>query len=269
MLVVIDVGNSEVKLGLLSDGRIVSTRRTATHAQTARFDAEGLLLDALGSQGSAIAVLDAIALVSVVPRWTDSVTDLAARLGVDLLVADPATIPMAVNVRRPERVGADRLLNAYAASRLHGAPAIVVDLGTATTVDAVDADGAFVGGAIAPGLELGLRALASGTAQLPRAPLAVPSAAIGRDTAEAIQSGTVFGHVGLVRELVDRMTREMVSDADQRPTVVVTGGLSRGAWVHLLPGVDVVDPDLTLRGLAVLHAEHTARVPPATTPTSR
>jgi type III pantothenate kinase len=97
----------------------------------------------------------------------------------------------------------------------------------------------------------------------------VPSSAIGRDTAEAIQSGTVFGHVGLVRELVDRMTHELASDADGRPTVVVTGGLSRGAWVDLLRGVDVIDPDLTLRGLAVLHAEHAARVPPAASTMTR
>jgi type III pantothenate kinase len=263
MLVVIDAGNSEVKLALVRDGRIVSTRRAPTHGRTGRYDAEGLLLEAFGSHGGAIAVMEGIVLVSVVPSWTAAVADLGARLGVPVLVADAATIPIPADVSRAELVGADRLVNAYAAARLHETPAIVIDLGTATTVDAVDADGTFVGGAIAPGLELGLRALASGTALLPRVPLAAPPAAIGRDTAGAIQSGVVLGHVGLVHELVARIAIELGQGDGRRPIVVVTGGLSREPWVALLEGVDAVDPDLTLRGLALLHTEVAAAVAPS------
>ena len=266
MLVAIDAGNSEVKLAVIRHGRVLAVRRAATRSRLAAYDVDGLLADALGLDpasvggGSTVAAIEAFALVSVVPRWTEAAADLARRLGRPLLVADPATIPMAVHLPAPDRVGADRLLNAFAALRLHGAPVIVVDLGTASTVDAVDAAGAFVGGAIAAGLELSLAALASGTAQLPRVPPRMPERAIGRDTAEALQSGAVLGHIGLVRELTGRIAAELTRDGGPRPRIVVTGGLSAAPWSSQLPGVDVMDPELTLKGLALLHAEVGAAV---------
>ncbi len=261
MLVAIDAGNSEVKLAIIRHGRVLSLRRTATRSRLAAYDVDGLLADALGvdpvnvGSGSTLAAIEAFALVSVVPRWTEAVADLTRRMGRPLLMASPATIPIPVHVPDPEGVGADRLLDAFAAVRLHGAPAIVVDLGTATTVDAVDAAGAFVGGAIAAGLELGLAALASGTARLPRVPAAMPQRAIGRDTAEALQSGAVLGHVGLVRELTERIGAELMQAGGPRPRIVVTGGLSAATWASQLRGADVIDPELTLKGLALLHAE--------------
>ncbi len=260
MLVAIDAGNSEVKLAIIRHGRVLAVRRAATRSRAAAYDVDGLLADALGldstsvGAGSTVAAIEAVALVSVVPRWTEAVRDLTRRMGRSLLMAGPATIPMPVHVPHPERIGADRLLGAFAALRLHGAPVIVIDLGTATTVDAVDASGAFVGGAIAAGLELGLAALASGTARLPRVPAAMPERAIGRDTSEALQSGAVLGHIGLVRELTERIAAELTGDG-ARPRVVVTGGLSAAPWSSALPGVDVIDPELTLKGLALLHAE--------------
>ncbi len=253
MLVAIDVGNSEVKLALVRDGRVLAVRRAPTRARAASYDVEGLLVAALENASSS--TIDAIAMVSVVPRWGEAVTEFAARIGRPLLVADAGTIPMSVRLPQPGAVGADRLLDAFAALRLHGAPVIVVDLGTATTVDAVAADGAFVGGAIAPGLSLGLVALSSGTARLPHVSLATPGRAIGRDTDEAIRSGAVFGHVGVVRELTTRIAGELVPPGAPRPTVVVTGGLSAAPWVELLDDVDIIDPQLTLKGLSLLHAE--------------
>jgi type III pantothenate kinase len=261
MLVAIDVGNTEVKLAIIRHGRVLAVRRAATRSRVAAYDVDGLLADALGLDaasvggGSTVAAIEAVALVSVVPRWTEAVRDVARRMSRPLLMAGPGTIPIPVHVPHPERVGADRLLDAFAALRLHGAPVIVVDLGTATTVDAVDASGAFVGGAIAAGLELGLAALASGTARLPRVPAAMPERAIGRDTSEALQSGAVLGHIGLVRELTERIAAELTGDDGARPQVVVTGGLSAAPWSSALPGVDVIDPELTLKGLALLHAE--------------
>jgi len=261
MLVAIDAGNSEVKLAIIRHGRVLSLRRTATRSRLAAYDVDGLLADALGvdpvsvGSGSTLAAIEAFALVSVVPRWTEAAADLTRRMGRPLLMASPATIPIPVHVLDPEGVGADRLLDAFAAVRLHGAPAIVVDLGTATTVDAVDAAGAFVGGAIAAGLELGLAALASGTARLPRVPAAMPQRAIGRDTAEALHSGAVLGHVGLVRELTERIGAELMQAGGPRPRIVVTGGLSAATWASQLRGADVIDPELTLKGLALLHAE--------------
>jgi type III pantothenate kinase len=135
---------------------------------------------------------------------------------------------------------------------------VVVDFGTATTFDCVAADGAYVGGAIAPGLELGLEALAARTAKLPRIDLAVPDRAIGRDTVGAMQSGIVNGYLALANGLLAQIRRELAESQAVSPEVVkaiLTGGLSAAPWARLVDGVEVIDPDLTLKGLAILHAE--------------
>jgi type III pantothenate kinase len=263
MVVAIDVGNSAVKVALVHRDRVESVRRLATRDGAAR---HGLARDlgALLAGPGAPEAGEGISLVSVVPSWTDLVTETAATLGFPLLIADHDSIPMEVRLPRPESVGPDRLVSAYAAERMYGAPVIVVDLGTATTVDAVDVDGAFAGGAIAPGIEVGLRGLAGGTALLPRVAPDLPATAIGRDTESAIQSGVMLGHVGAVRELVTRIARELVPGERKRPTVVVTGGFSEAPVARLLlvdggsglpPVADALEPYLTLRGLALLNQE--------------
>ncbi|MEO5885395.1 MAG: type III pantothenate kinase, partial [Candidatus Limnocylindrales bacterium] len=130
----------------------------------------------------------------------------------------------------------------------------------ATTLDCVAADGAYVGGAIAPGLELGLEALAARTAKLPRVELRTPDLAIGRDTVSAIRSGTIFGYVGLATALLTKVRRELADLAGIEPSAVraiLTGGLSAAPWATSIDGVDIIDPDLTLKGLGILHAEVT------------
>jgi type III pantothenate kinase len=169
-------------------------------------------------------------------------------------------VPLAIRVDRPSEVGADRLVNALAAARLYGTPAVVVDFGTATTLDCVATDGAYVGGAIAPGLELGLEALAARTAKLPRIELRAPDRAIGRDTVTAMQSGTVFGYQALAAGLLARVRRELADLAEIEPSevrAILTGGLSAAPWAAALDGIDAIDPDLTLTGLAILHADLT------------
>jgi type III pantothenate kinase len=183
---------------------------------------------------------------------------VAARRDRPLLLAGAGTVPLPIRVDRPGEVGADRLVNALAAARLHGTPAVVADFGTATTFDCVAADGAYVGGAIAPGLELGLEALAAKTAKLPRIELRAPDRAIGRDTVSAMQAGTIFGYQALAAGLLARIRRELaetsgVAAAEVR--TILTGGLSAAPWAAAIEGVDVIDPDLTLRGLGILHAE--------------
>ena len=135
---------------------------------------------------------------------------------------------------------------------------MVVDFGTATTLDCVGADGAYVGGAIAPGLELGLEALAARTAKLPRIELRTPDRAIGRDTVSAMQSGTIFGYQALASGLLARVRGELADASGTAPAdvrAILTGGLSAAPWARGVDGVDVIDPDLTLKGLAILHAE--------------
>ena len=258
MLLALDIGNTNVTVGLFRAGALLATRRAATNPRATTDEVEFLLDGLLRLDGIAIADLDAIALASVVPILTGAVEMIAERRDRPLLVASAGTVPLAVRVDRPDDVGADRLVNALAAARLHGTPAVVVDFGTATTLDCVASDGAYVGGAIAPGLELGLEALAARTAKLPRIELRAPDRAIGRDTVSAMQSGTIFGYQALAAGLLARVRVELADANDVAPAdvrAILTGGLSAAPWARSLEGIDAIDPDLTLKGLAILHAE--------------
>ncbi len=258
MLLALDIGNTNLTVGLFRAGALLATRRAATNPRATTDEVELLLDGLLRLDGIAIGDLDAIAVASVVPALTGAVEAIAERRDRPLLVASAGTVPLAVRVDRPDDVGADRLVNALAAARLHGTPAVVVDFGTATTLDCVASDGAYVGGAIAPGLELGLEALAARTAKLPRIELRAPDRAIGRDTVSAMQSGTIFGYQALAAGLLARVRVELADANDVAPAdvrAILTGGLSAAPWARALEGIDAIDPDLTLKGLAILHAE--------------
>jgi type III pantothenate kinase len=258
MLLAVDIGNTNITLGIVAGGALVATRRAGTQRTTTADELEMLLAGLLGLDDRSLADIKGIALASVVPALTTMTERVAARRGIGVLVATAGTVPLAIRVDRPGEVGPDRLVNALAAQRLYGTPAVVVDFGTATTFDCVGPDGAYVGGAIAPGLELGLEALAARTARLPRIELRTPDRAIGRDTVSAMQSGTVFGYQALATGLLARVRAELAEQAGVAPETVhtiLTGGLSAAPWARAIEGVDVIDPDLTLKGLAILHAE--------------
>jgi type III pantothenate kinase len=258
VLLAVDVGNSNVTIGSFRNGSLVAVRRASTPRAGTADELELLVEGLLRLDDAAFADVSAVVAASVVPAVGTALEAVTARRERPLLLAGAGTVPLPIRVDRPGDVGPDRLVNALAASRLHGLPAIVVDLGTATTFDCVAHDGAFVGGVIAPGVELGLAALASGTARLPRVELRTPERAIGRDTAAAMQSGTVLGHVAMVQGLLGRARRELADAGDRAPAdvhVVLTGGLSRAPFAGSIEGVEAVDPDLTLKGLAILHAE--------------
>jgi type III pantothenate kinase len=258
MLLAIDIGNTNTTIGLLRNGALVATRRAASNARATADEVEFTLDGLLHLDDASFGDVDAIACASVVPALTAHIETIAARRERPLTIATAGIVPLAVRTERPGEVGADRLVNALAAGRLYGTPAIVIDFGTATTFDCVAADGAYVGGAIAPGLELGLEALAARTAKLPRIELRAPDRAIGRDTVSAMQSGTVFGYQALVAGLLTRIRRELADQAGIAPAdvrAILTGGLSAAPWARDLEGIDAIDPDLTLKGLAILHAE--------------
>ena len=255
MILALDVGNTNMSLGIVRGGDVGAARRAATRPQATAEELARTLDELLEPDGVALAGIELLLLVSVVPAVTTNIAEMCAKHGIRLIVADAATLPMTIRVDQPAEVGADRLVGAFAAALLYGAPAIVVSLGTATTFNVVDADGAFIGGAIAPGLGLGLRALAERTAQLPSVGIDLPGRSIGRDTVSAIQSGAVLGHVALVEGLV----RRQVAELGQSPKVVLTGGLARLPWAQSISGVDAIEPLLTLRGLALLQRELAAR----------
>jgi len=256
MLLVIDAGNSHVTVGRAEGGALVSSRRAATRPGATTDELEILLEDLLGLDASSLAAIAAVAVASSVPALEEVFAAIAERRGIRYAIAAAGTIPMVIDVERPAEVGPDRLVNAYAAVHLLGTPAVVVDCGTATTFDAVDARGAFVGGAIAPGLQLGLEALAARTARLPLVELRVPDVTLGRDTASAIRGGAVLGHRMMIEGLLGRMRRELAADAGIAPhqvRAILTGGLSRLPWARAIEGLDGIDPDLTLKGLVHFH----------------
>jgi type III pantothenate kinase len=257
MLLAIDIGNSNLTAGLVHGEAVVASRRAATRLSATADELEMLIDDLLRLDGGSLSDVTGISLASVVPDVARSMEAMAERRGLQLLIATAAIMPMPVRADRPAEVGVDRLVNALAVAKLYGTPAIVVDFGTATKFDCVARDGGFVGGAIAPGLKLGMEALATRTAKLPRVDLAEPKKAIGGDTVAALQSGIMLGYRAMTLGLIDRIRLELArtqkADASSIQ-VVLTGGLSQTEWARSLPGVDAVDPELTLKGLAILWA---------------
>jgi type III pantothenate kinase len=257
MLLALDIGNTNVTLGLVHGEAIIAARRATTRAASTADELEVLIDGLLHLDGASMSDVSGISLASVVPSLTGVTASMADRRGIPLMVAGPGNMPMPIRVQRPTEVGADRLVNGVAVARLYGTPAIVVDFGTATTFDCIARDGAYVGGAIAPGLELGLEALASRTARLPRIELQEPAKVIGTDTVSAMQSGVVIGYRSLTIGLLEKIRIELGRAEKVDPNsiqVVLTGGLSAAPWARSLPEVDAIDPELTLKGLAILWA---------------
>jgi len=249
MLLAIDIGNTNITLGLY-DGE---ARRAAWRLATAHErmpDEYGLqMLGLLSHAGVAPAQLTGVVLASVVPPLTGTFHQACTHyLGAVPLVVD-AGVKTGVRIRYedPKAVGADRVADAAAARRLYGTPACVVDFGTATTFDAISAEGDYLGGAIAPGIGIAAEALFQRTAKLPRVDLARPPAAIGRNTVHAIQSGMLFGYAGLVEGMVARFRAELGPGTK----VIGTGGLAELIAPETTV-IEVVAPWLTLDGLRII-----------------
>lgn len=248
-LLAVDAGNTNVVLGAYRDAALVATWRTATvHDRTE--DELAVMVDALlGREGLSLAQVDALVLGSVVPPLTLAFQRLADRyLGGHALVIGPG-IKTGVRLRvdNPSEVGADRIANTLAAHRRYGGPAIIVDFGTSTNLDVVSADGDFLGGAFAPGLEVSAESLFGRASRLFRVSLTAPRDAIGKNTVDCLRSGIVFGYVGLIEGLVRRITAELPS----APRVIATGGLAK-TIAPLTSAIERVDDDLTLEGLRLL-----------------
>jgi type III pantothenate kinase len=251
MLLALDVGNTHVVGGLFDAERLTTSWRINTQPNATADELEALWRGLFAARGIEPASLAGACLASVVPAATPGYQQLLEHtLGlrtVHVGVGGGVDLGLEVKVTNPTEAGADRLANALAARERHGKPAIVVDFGTTTNFDVVSADGNYVGGALAPGVTASLEALASRAAKLFRVPLVKPAAAIGRDTASAMQSGAVFGYVGLVEGLIDRIRAELGGSA----LTVATGGLAR-LIAPETDRIDRVDPDLTLHGIRLI-----------------
>ena len=254
-LLACDIGNTNVSFGLFEDGRLAGSWRATSRATATPDEAAALTAGLLALDGRRLAELDAVAIASVVPPLTETYEQfLRERMNLAPVRIDAAALAgvLAIEIDRPAEAGADRLVNALAARTEFGGPAIVVDSGTSTNFDLVSAEGAYIGGAIAPGLGLSLEALVGYASKLPRIELRRPPSAIGANTVHAMQSGTVLGYIGLVSGLLTALRGELIerSPAGSRVTVVATGGYTHQAWLHEVPGIDAFEPDLTLSGIS-------------------
>jgi type III pantothenate kinase len=250
MLLALDVGNTNIALGLY-DGDLPGPRwRLATdHARMP--DEYGLLMiHLLQHAGIPPQEIHAIALASVVPPLTNTIVQACKHyLGNTPLVVDIGMkTGVCVRVEDPRQVGADRVVDAAAVHKLYGGPACIVDFGTATTFDAVSAEGDYVGGAIAPGIGIAAEALFQSAAKLPKVDLCRPPSAIGRNTVHSIQSGLIFGYVGLVEGMVARFAAELGA----KMKVVGTGWLAE-LIARETKVIEIVAPWLTLDGLKIIH----------------
>lgn len=250
MLLAVDVGNSTTVVGVFRGGELVRQWRLSTPLTRT---ADELALVYQGMLGFADLSLsgdiDGMVVASVVPTATELYRDMAARYVPvpPVVIAPGVRTGIALHYDNPREIGADRIVNAVAVGELYGTPACVVDFGTSTNFDAVDADGAFVGGVIAPGVMTSTEALVSRAAQLPKVELSRPGEVIGRSTVSAMQSGIVYGFAGQV----DAIVRGVRDELGAGTVVVATGGLAP-AILDICRTVDHHDAWLTLKGLRIV-----------------
>lgn len=255
MLIVVDVGNTQICLGLFEGAALIREFRVSTNRK-ATADELGVMLRGLLQGLPGAPVWEGVVLASVVPEMDGPLTEAVRHhLGVPVLTVGPAMpLPIRNAYRPPEAVGADRLMNAVAAVHEFGAPVLVVDFGTATTVDAVARGGVYQGGAILPGLLLSADALARGTALLPRVELRSPAPALGRNTEESLRAGILLGAAGAV----ERIIRDIQRRWGGRVPVVSTGGLATLVQPYC-PVLRRWRPHLTLEGLRLTWLHHACR----------
>ncbi len=250
MLLAFDIGNTTIAIGLFHDKELVKSWKIKTDRDRTADEHGAVLLDLFRVAGLEARSVTGAIISSVVPPLTPVVEETCAEyFGAGALVVGPGLrTGMPILYENPLEVGADRITAAVAAFEKYGGPAIVVDFGTATTFDAISAKGEYLGGAIAPGIQIAAEALYLKTARLPRIEIRKPKRAIGRTTVSSMQSGLYFGYVGLVTNTIAEIRKEL----GEKARVVATGGFGSQVAAEL-PAIEAYEPDLVLDGLRIIH----------------
>ena len=249
MLLVVDVGNTNIAVGAFVGSELKRSWRLNTDIGKTGDEYGVQIAGFLQHAGLDVGRCKDVIISSVVPPLARAIDDLAAKyLGHTPILIDPWRVPgVAVEIDRPEEVGADRVVNTAAAFARHGGPCVVIDFGTATTFDVVSADGNYVGGAIAPGLGLATEALVAQASRLYRVEFVPPVTVVGKSTIHAMQSGIMLGYLSLVEGMVRRFHDELGTCK-----VVATGGFAQ-LFARHTNVIDAVDPNLTLEGLRIIY----------------
>jgi len=250
MILVFDVGNTNTVIGVYEKDKLITNWRIRTDTQRT-CDEYGIILRALFDYDNLdMKKIKAVVVSSVVPTVMMEMDWMTRKYFSckPLIVGPGIKTGLAIKYENPREVGADRVVNAVGAFKKYGGPLIIVDFGTATTFCVVDEKGNYLGGAIAPGIKISTEALVSRAAKLPRVELVTPRNVIGRNTVESIKSGIIFGFVGQVEGIINRIKKEIDTDA----TVVATGGLA-GVIARETDVIDTIDELLTLDGLRIIY----------------
>ncbi len=252
MILAIDIGNTNIHMGLWADNTWKFNWRARTVHGKMPDEYAVLLRSFLINSGLDYSAIQAVSIASVVPSLTTAFAELARRyLEVEALVITAhVNTGIRVDVEYPDQVGADRIVNAAAVHKLYGGPAIVIDFGTATTFDVISREGNYTGGSIAPGIGIAMDALVGRTAQLYKVTLEPPPSAVGRNTTHAIQSGLFWGYIGLVEGLIARLRAAMPDGDDAK--VIATGGLAPLFREHTTV-IQEIAPFLTLDGIRIIY----------------
>ncbi|MFC1918486.1 type III pantothenate kinase [Chloroflexota bacterium] len=250
MLLAVDVGNTNITFGIFEDEQLRATWRMATNVNQMADEYAALLLTLLRQRGLDTPDITEVVFCGVVPPLHTIFEEIFQRyFHISPLVVGPGVkTGVRIRMENPREVGTDRIVNAAAAHSLYGGAVIIVDIGTATTFDTVSKEGDYLGGAIATGIATAAEALFSKAAALPRVELVRPKHAIGTSTIAAMQSGIIFGYVGLIEGIVARIQQEL----NEKATVVATGGYT-ALIAKETAVIDTVNPDLTLIGLRLVY----------------
>jgi type III pantothenate kinase len=250
MLLAIDIGNTNVVLGVFDNEKLVENWRVGTNAQITPDEYAMIFKDLFGFAKLEFHQIDGVIISTVVPPLLPVMTEMSRKyFKIDpLVVTHELKTGITIRYDNPREVGADRIVNAAAAYKLYGGPIIIVDFGTATTFCAVTKNGEYLGGAICPGVKISAEALFQRASKLPRVELAKPARVIGGDTISAMQAGIIYGYAGLVDGIVQRMKKELSPDAK----VLATGGLAELVSQET-ESIQEIKPQLTLEGLRLLY----------------
>ena len=250
MLLTIDIGNTNIKLGVFEGEQIRATWRMASNVNQMVDEDAAVLLNLLNFKDITPSEIDGVALCSVVPPLTTTFANLSQSYfhTEPLIVGAGVKTGVSIRMDNPREVGTDRIADAAAAHHLYEGPLVIIDLGTATTFGIVSEEGDYIGGIVATGIATAAEALFSKTAQLPRVELAHPKHVIGTNTVAAIRSGIIYGYASLVEGMIARIQEEL----GEKATVIATGGYAR-LIANETDIIDIVNPDLTLVGLRLIY----------------
>ena len=254
MILLIDVGNTNIVMGVHDGNRIICDFRLATDAQKTSDEISIQVVQLFELNHVAIKDIKGIIISSVVPNVMYSLENMIRKTFniVPLIVGPGLKTGINVKLDNPREVGADRIVNTVAAHQKYKRALILLDFGTATTFDAVKSNGTYIGGSILPGIKIAADALFERAAKLPRIELVMPEKAIGKNTVASMQSGIVFGYIGMIEYITKKIKMEMMEDGEEEPLVVATGGLSRMIYSGT-DAIDVLEPNLTLEGLKLIY----------------